>query len=100
VAEGRRGHTVAHGDLAGDEHQRDGLVVALPEVFDLWADGLDLVVFEEFGAGAAALHESDPAKRTALLKDPAYRARFKKEWRSVFSPKAFHRDLSLARVES
>ncbi len=27
---------------------------ALPEPFDLWADGVDLVVFEEFGAGAAA----------------------------------------------
>src|SRR5205823_1419637 len=23
---------------------------ALPEVFDLWSDGIDLVVFEEFGA--------------------------------------------------
>ena len=27
---------------------------ALPEPFDLWADGVDLVVFEKFGAGAAA----------------------------------------------
>jgi len=73
---------------------------ALPEVFDLWADGLEVVVFEEFGAGAAALHVEDPVERARLLKDPGYRARFKKEWRSVFSPRAFHRDLGLARVES
>lgn len=73
---------------------------ALPEVFDLWADGLDLVVFEEFGAGAAALHVDDLSERARLLKDPAWRKRFKKEWRSVFSARAFHRDLGLARVES
>jgi N-acyl-D-aspartate/D-glutamate deacylase len=73
---------------------------ALPEVFDLWSDGLDVVVFEEFGAGAAALHIDDPVERTRLLQDPAWRARFKKEWRSVFSPRAFHRDLGLARIES
>ena len=29
---------------------------ALPNVFDLWADGIDLVVFEELEAGTAALH--------------------------------------------
>ncbi len=27
---------------------------ALPELFHLWADGVDLVVFEKLGAGAAA----------------------------------------------
>lgn len=50
---------------------------ALPEVFDLWADGIDLVVFEEFGAGAAALHLQDAVARSELLKDAAYRARFR-----------------------
>jgi len=73
---------------------------ALPEIFDLYADGLDVVVFEEFGAGAAALHESEPAKRTALLKDPAYRKRFKREWTSILLPRAFHRDLTIAHVVS
>jgi N-acyl-D-aspartate/D-glutamate deacylase len=73
---------------------------ALPEVFDLWADGLDLVVFEEFGAGAAALHVDDADDRARLLKDPAWRARFKKEWKSLFSPRAFHRDLGLAKIIS
>ncbi len=67
---------------------------ALPEVFDLWADGLDLVVFEEFGAGAAALHFAEHRDRVALLRDPEYRARFRKEWTDKYLPKFFHRDLS------
>ena len=66
---------------------------ALPEVFDLWADGIDLVVFEELGAGTAALHLRDEGERSALLRDPAYRARFRGEWRSRFLPRAFHRQL-------
>lgn len=73
---------------------------ALPEPFDLWADGLDLVVFEEFGAGAAALHLADPDQRSALLRDPEYRARFRREWRHPLLPRAFHRNLALARVLS
>jgi N-acyl-D-aspartate/D-glutamate deacylase len=73
---------------------------ALPEVFDLWADGMDLVVFEEFGAGAAALHLQDAAERADLLRDPAYRARFRKEWTSRFLPKAFHRDFNQSQILS
>ena len=71
---------------------------SLPEVFDLWADGMDLVVFEEFGAGAAALHLEDPDLRRKLLGEPAYRARFKKEWRARFLPKAFHRDFNESNI--
>jgi N-acyl-D-aspartate/D-glutamate deacylase len=71
---------------------------ALPEPFDLWADGVDLVVFEEFAAGAAALHLRDATARRDLLADPAYRARFKRDWRRRFVPRAFHRDLSLAQA--
>lgn len=67
---------------------------ALPEVFDLWADGLDLVVFEEFGAGAAALHFAEHEERVGLLRDPEYRARFRREWTDKYLPKFFHRDLS------
>jgi N-acyl-D-aspartate/D-glutamate deacylase len=67
---------------------------ALPELFDLWADGLDLVVFEEFGAGAAALHLAAQQERAALLRDSEYRARFRKDWTDKFNPKFFHRDLS------
>ncbi|MGE0706828.1 MAG: amidohydrolase family protein [Planctomycetota bacterium] len=71
---------------------------ALPEPFELWADGIDLVVFEELEAGTAALHLKDEVARNALLADPAYRARFKQQWRSRFLPRAFHRDLGLAEV--
>ncbi len=71
---------------------------ALPEVFDLWSDGIDLVVFEEFGAGAAALHLQDLAARQLLLEDPEYRARFKQEWKSRLLPKVFHRDFNQSQV--
>ncbi|WP_342381543.1 N-acyl-D-glutamate amidohydrolase [Myxococcus stipitatus] len=71
---------------------------ALPEIFDLWADGIDLVVFEEFGAGAAALHLQDAASRTGLLNDPAYRSRFRAEWTNRFLPRAFHRDFNQSRI--
>lgn len=71
---------------------------ALPEVFDLWADGIDLVVFEEFGAGTAAIHLQDAVKRNELLRDPAYRERFKKDWRRRFAPKVFHRKLSHCKI--
>ncbi len=67
---------------------------ALPEPFDLWADGIDLVVFEEFGAGAAALHLEDQAARAELLRDPSYRERFRREWTDRFLPRAFHRDFN------
>ncbi len=71
---------------------------ALPEVFDLWADGIDLVVFEEFGAGAAALHLQDEVERAKLLDDPRYRAWFRKQWKSKLLPKAFHRDFNQSEI--
>lgn len=71
---------------------------ALPEVFDLWADGIDLVVFEEFGAGAAALHLADPEARKRLLSDPEYRQWFKEQWRSKLLPKVFHRDFNQSEI--
>lgn len=71
---------------------------ALPEVFELWSDGIDLVVFEEFGAGAAALHLDDEAERARLLNDPAYRKRFKQQWKSAFLPRVFHRDFNQSKV--
>ncbi|MGZ6134179.1 MAG: N-acyl-D-amino-acid deacylase family protein, partial [Myxococcaceae bacterium] len=71
---------------------------ALPEIFDLWSDGIDLVVFEEFGAGAAALHLQDAVERHQLLTDPAYRARFRHEWTSKLLPKVFHRDFNQSEI--
>jgi N-acyl-D-aspartate/D-glutamate deacylase len=67
---------------------------ALPELFDLWADGIDLVVFEEFGAGAAALHLAEHARRATLLREPEFRASFRKDWTDRYAPKFFHRDLA------
>lgn len=71
---------------------------ALPEVFDLWADGIDLVVFEEFGSGAAALHLDDQAARAKLLADPEYRERFRRDWTNRFLPRAFHRDFNQSEI--
>lgn len=73
---------------------------ALPEPFDLYADGMDIVVFEEFEAGTAALHLTDQLARTELLRDPAYRKRFKRQWRRKLVPRAYHRDLRYAEVLS
>ena len=39
--------------------------------------GIDLVIFEEFGAGAAALHLRDEVERKELMRDEAYRRRFR-----------------------
>ncbi len=71
---------------------------SLPNLFDLWSDGIELVVFEEFGAGTEALHLLDPERRATLLRDPAYRKRFKKDWDSYFSPKVYHRDFEYTEV--
>lgn len=66
---------------------------SLPNVFDFWVDGIEVPVFEEFKAGTAALHLTDPSQRRRLLKDPTYRRRFKREWGSQIWGRAYHRDL-------
>lgn len=71
---------------------------ALPNPFDLWVDGLEVPVVEEFAAGTAALHESDPSARSALLRDPEYRRRFARDWTNRFLGRAYHRDLFEAKV--
>jgi N-acyl-D-aspartate/D-glutamate deacylase len=71
---------------------------ALPEPFEIWADGMDVVVFEEFGAGAEALHFAELGARKDLLLDPAFRARFRRQFTSPFAPKVFHRNLALSKV--
>lgn len=64
----------------------------LPVPFEVYADGIDLVIFEEFGAGAAALHLRDQVERNALLQDEEYRRRFRKDYDRKFTPKVWHRD--------
>jgi N-acyl-D-aspartate/D-glutamate deacylase len=64
----------------------------LPVPFEVYADGIDLVVFEEFGAGAAALHLRDEVERNELLRDEAYRRQFRKEYESKFGIRVWQRD--------
>lgn len=65
----------------------------LPVPFELYSDGIDLPVFEEFGAGTAALHLRDQLERNTLLKDIAYRRNFRREFdRRKLGPTLWHRD--------
>jgi N-acyl-D-aspartate/D-glutamate deacylase len=65
----------------------------LPVPFELYSDGIDLPVFEEFGAGTAALHLRDQLERNALLADKEYRRKFRREFDSIkLGPSLWHRD--------
>lgn len=70
----------------------------LPVPFEVYADGIDLVIFEEFGAGAAALHLRDEVERNELMRDKAYRRRFRKEYESKFGVRVWHRDFFDAEI--
>ncbi|HEX8953486.1 MAG TPA: amidohydrolase family protein [Polyangia bacterium] len=70
----------------------------LPAPFEVYADGIDLVVFEEFGAGQAALHLADEVERNALMSDEAYRRRFRKDYETRFSPRVWQRDFHDAHI--
>lgn len=71
----------------------------LPVPFELYSDGIDLPVFEEFGAGTAALHLKDQLERNKLLADPEYRRRFRKSFdRRVLGPTLWHRDFHDATI--
>jgi N-acyl-D-aspartate/D-glutamate deacylase len=65
----------------------------LPVPFELYSDGIDLPVFEEFGAGTAALHLRDQLERNELLADEEYRRRFRRDFdRLKLGPSLWHRD--------
>ncbi|WP_156669694.1 amidohydrolase family protein [Mycobacterium sp. E3339] len=65
----------------------------LPVPFELYSDGIDLPVFEEFGAGTAALHLRDQLERNELLADEEYRRQFRREFDRVkLGPSLWHRD--------
>lgn len=71
----------------------------LPVPFELYSDGIDLPVFEEFGAGTAALHLRDQLERNALLADTEYRRRFRKSFdRKKLGPSLWHRDFHDATI--
>ncbi|EGD54746.1 N-acyl-D-amino-acid deacylase family protein [Gordonia neofelifaecis] len=71
----------------------------LPVPFEVYSDGIDLPVFEEFGSGAAAL---DLANRLdaqqAMLTDEAYRRRFRKDYDKKYGPRVWHRDFFDAEI--
>ncbi|OAN35746.1 N-acyl-D-amino-acid deacylase family protein [Mycolicibacterium iranicum] len=64
----------------------------LPVPFEVYADGIDLVIFEEFGSGAAALHLKDEVERNDLLRDENYRRAFRKDYDAKFGMRVWHRD--------
>jgi N-acyl-D-aspartate/D-glutamate deacylase len=66
---------------------------ALPNPFDLWTDGMEVPVLEEIAAGTEALHLQGEEARARLLRDPAYRRRFKRQWASWLFGRAYHRNL-------
>ncbi len=70
----------------------------LPTAFQVYADGIDLVVFEEFGSGRAALHLKDELARNALMRDPAYRRAFRADFEKRFASRVWHRDFQDAEI--
>jgi N-acyl-D-aspartate/D-glutamate deacylase len=70
----------------------------LPVPFEVYADGIDLVIFEEFGSGAMALHIQEKLARDDLMRDPAYREKFRKDYESKYGPRVWHRDFFDAEI--
>lgn len=67
--------------------------------FRVYAEGMELVIFEEFPTGEMARHMSrDIDQRNALLNDPAYRKRFKKNMKAKLTPKVWQKDFGDAYV--
>ncbi|MEM7153796.1 MAG: amidohydrolase family protein [Myxococcota bacterium] len=73
---------------------------SVPMPFEVYADGIDLVIFEEFGAGEEALHLVDQVERNTLFRDPAYRRRFRKDYDKRFGPRVWQRDFHDAEIVS
>ena len=66
---------------------------AVPVPFQIVTPGFDSPIFEEFESGTAYLHLEEVVERRDLLKTPAYRKKFLKQWNNRFKPRAFHRNL-------
>lgn len=64
----------------------------LPTPFTIYADGIDVVFFEEFGAGEMAMDLKDEVARNSLLKDETYRRNFRKFYGEKLSPRVWQRD--------
>jgi len=70
----------------------------LPTPFTVYADGIDVVFFEEFGAGEMALDLKNEIERNELLKDESYRRQFRKFYGEKLSPRVWQRDFADATV--
>jgi len=70
----------------------------LPVPFEVYADGIDLVVFEEFGAGRAALHLADEVERQALMQDEGWRRRFRRDYDAKLTARVWQRDFHDAEI--
>jgi N-acyl-D-aspartate/D-glutamate deacylase len=70
----------------------------LPVPFTVYADGIDFVIFEEFGSGEEAMHLADCVERDDLMRDEAYRRRFRKDYETKFGIKVWHRDFFDAEI--
>lgn len=67
--------------------------------FEVYSDGIDLPVFEEFGSGAAALHLANQIDELqALLADEDYRRWFRKDYDKKYGPRVWHRDFFDAEI--
>jgi N-acyl-D-aspartate/D-glutamate deacylase len=64
----------------------------LPVPFTVYADGIDFVIFEEFGSGQEAMHLAECLERDELMRDEAYRRRFRKDYDKKFGIRVWHRD--------
>lgn len=71
---------------------------SLPNTFEVYADGMDLVVFEEFGSGEAALHLKTELERNELLSDIAYRRQFRKDYEKKWGGRVWQRDFDDALI--
>ncbi len=65
----------------------------LANSFEVWSDGCNTPMFEEFDAGSRLLDLDDVRDRRSLLKSDRFRKQFKKEWDRKFG-RSFHRDLN------
>jgi N-acyl-D-aspartate/D-glutamate deacylase len=70
----------------------------LPVPFEVYADGIDLAVFEEFGSGAAALHLRDEIDRNELMRTESYRRAFRADYDKKYGPRVWHRDFFDAEI--
>lgn len=73
---------------------------SLPVPFEVYADGIDLVIFEEFGAGEQALDLKEQVERNRLFADPSYRRQFRREYDRRFTPRVWHRNFYDAQIVS